>query len=289
MQQCRAGAHCGAFGRQQFHLAGRPRQSRATFTDNELANLDAFYSTNIKGVHDDYFGGLSDVDGNGRFLVLMTKEVNRDENAVGLGLPPDLVARQYCPTSNQAEIFYGRVPDPRGSVGDTVTKQALLDYYPSLIAPKSRTWCRAKPRSWRMQAGRLLGKMKVVPPSPSNSSPIASSGTVPARNLAGVQPPGPMKGGIGMGSGSATWLLFSDEIGVETAPEESPALQRSAAGLATKTRATPVPALGSPCLRRPLHGPPLRHGPLGRGVSRRRARLNAPPHTIPGARFRILG
>ena len=106
----------------------------ATFTDNELANLDAFYSTNIKGVHDDYFGGLSDVDGNGRFLVLMTKEVNRDENAVGWVWPPDLVARQYCPTSNQAEIFYGRVPDPRGSVGDTVTKQALLDYYPSLIA-----------------------------------------------------------------------------------------------------------------------------------------------------------
>ena len=40
----------------------------ATFTDTELANLDAFYSANTKGVHDDYFGGLSDVDGNGRFF-----------------------------------------------------------------------------------------------------------------------------------------------------------------------------------------------------------------------------
>ena len=48
-----------------------------TFTDSELANLDAVYTANVKGVHDDYFGGLSDVDGNGRFLVLMTKEVNR--------------------------------------------------------------------------------------------------------------------------------------------------------------------------------------------------------------------
>ena len=106
----------------------------ATFTDTEFANLDAFYSTNIKGVHDDYFGGLSDVDGNGRFLVLMTKEVNRVENLGGWVWWPDLVSRQHCPTSNQAEIFYGKVPDPRGAVGDTLTKQDVLDSYPALIA-----------------------------------------------------------------------------------------------------------------------------------------------------------
>ena len=106
----------------------------ATFTDTELANLGAFYSTNIKSVHDDYFGGLSDVDGNGRFLVLMTKEVNRAENALGWVWSGDLYSSAECLTSNQAEIFYGKVPDPRGSVGDTVTKQELLDEYPSLIA-----------------------------------------------------------------------------------------------------------------------------------------------------------
>ena len=106
----------------------------ATFTDTELANLDAFYSTNIKGVHADYFGGLSDVDGNGRFLVLMTKEVNRVENLGGWVWGPDLVSRQHCATSNQAEIFYGKVPDPRGAVGDTLTKQDVLDSYPALIA-----------------------------------------------------------------------------------------------------------------------------------------------------------
>lgn len=105
-----------------------------TFTDTELANLDAFYSANIDDVHDDYFGGLSDVDGNGRFLVLMTKEVNRAADVRGFVWPRDIVAHEYCATSNQAEIFYGMVPDPQGSVGDTVTKQALLDYYPSLIA-----------------------------------------------------------------------------------------------------------------------------------------------------------
>ena len=105
-----------------------------TFTDSELANLDAFYSANVKGVHDDYFGGLSDVDGNGRFLVLMTKEVNREPDLGGWVWFGDLYPTAQCPTSNQAEIFYGMVPDPQGSVGDEVTKQELLGYYPQLVA-----------------------------------------------------------------------------------------------------------------------------------------------------------
>lgn len=104
-----------------------------TFTDSELADLDAFYSSNVRDVHDDYFGGLSDVDGNGRFLVLMTKEVNRAELG-GWVWFRDLYPSARCAASNQAEMFYGRVPDPSGSVGDTVTKQEALDYYPQLIA-----------------------------------------------------------------------------------------------------------------------------------------------------------
>lgn len=106
----------------------------ATFTDTELANLDAFYSANIKGVHDDHFGGLSDVDGNGRFLVLMTKEVNREPDLGGWVWSGDLFPRTGCATSNQAEIFYGQVPDPHGVVGEEVSKQNLLEYYPQLIA-----------------------------------------------------------------------------------------------------------------------------------------------------------
>lgn len=104
-----------------------------TFTDSELANLDDFYSNNIKGVHDDYFGALSDVDGNGRFLVLMTKEANRAD-VRGWVSWADLYPREQWPASNYAEIFYGEVPDPQGSVGDPMTKQDVLDRYPELIA-----------------------------------------------------------------------------------------------------------------------------------------------------------
>ncbi len=105
-----------------------------SFSDAELAELDAFYSENVAEVRDDYFGGLSDVDGNRRFLVLMTKDVNREENVAGWVWSGDLFPSLLCPTSNEAEIFYGKVPDPRGVYGDEVTKSDLLGRYPALIA-----------------------------------------------------------------------------------------------------------------------------------------------------------
>ena len=145
-----------------------------TFTDTELTNLDVFYSANIDDVHDEYFGELSDVDGNGRFLVLMTKEVNRAENVEGWVWPGDLYSRQSCGTSNQAEIFYGKVPDPQGSVGEMATKQEVLDSYPALIAHEVTHLAQAnahiygsagggggKP-SWEWEGGATLAEQLVA-------------------------------------------------------------------------------------------------------------------------------
>ena len=142
----------------------------ATFTDSELATLDAFYSANVKDVHDDYFGGLSDVDGNDRFLVLMTKEVNRVDLG-GWVWSGDLYPSARCATSNQAEIFYGRVPDPQGSVGDTVNRQALRDYYPSLIAHEVTHLVQGKAQvfenagrktAWEREGGATLAEQLVA-------------------------------------------------------------------------------------------------------------------------------
>ncbi len=140
-----------------------------TFTDSELANLDAFYSTTIKDVHDDYFGGLSDLDGNNRFLVLMTKEANRADLG-GWVWSGDLYPSSACATSNQAEIFFGRVPDPRGSVGDTVTKQQVLDSYPALIAHEVThiiqfgSWISSgtgRKTTWELEGGATLAEQLV--------------------------------------------------------------------------------------------------------------------------------
>ncbi len=100
-------------------------------TASELTTLDAFYTSHTKPVHDAYFGGLSDVDGNERFLVLMTKDVNatRIGGFVWVG---DLYASTAW-TSNEAEIFYGVVPDSSGVHGRAWTRQEVLDYYPSLL------------------------------------------------------------------------------------------------------------------------------------------------------------
>ena len=109
-----------------------------TFTDSELTGLDAFYGARVKGVHDDYFGDLSDIDGNGgRVMVVMTKQVNeRDDPDSFLGGRVwfgDLYSTETCATSNQAEVFYGRVPDPAGVFGHAWTKEQTLAYYPSLL------------------------------------------------------------------------------------------------------------------------------------------------------------
>ncbi|WP_420441863.1 hypothetical protein [Candidatus Palauibacter sp.] len=98
----------------------------------ELTTLDAFYASHAKPVHDEYFGRLPDVDGNGRFLVLMTKDVN----AMGVGgfvWGADFYPSSTDLSSNEAEIFYGVVPDPDGVHGRARTKQEVLDYYPSLL------------------------------------------------------------------------------------------------------------------------------------------------------------
>ena len=101
------------------------------FTDAELTQLDAFYSDHAKPVLDDYFGGLSDVDGNGRILHLMTIEMNRVGHE-GVN-PCDLHPRDQCQWSNEAEILYSFMPDPDGSVGPAVSKEALLSFRPTWL------------------------------------------------------------------------------------------------------------------------------------------------------------
>ena len=104
-----------------------------TFTDSELESLGVFYSRHTNGVHDDYFGGLSDVDRNGQVLVLMTKEVNRKEGTLGFVFGADLFSHGQCAGSNEAEVFYGFVPDPDGIFGSARTKDDVDREYPSLL------------------------------------------------------------------------------------------------------------------------------------------------------------
>ncbi len=103
------------------------------FSDVELESLDAFYASRIQAVHDRYFGELSDVDQNGRVLVLLTQEVNKVEGLGGYVTPTDLYPTTQCSTSNHAEIFYGYVPEPGGADGGGPNREFVLGGYRNLL------------------------------------------------------------------------------------------------------------------------------------------------------------
>ena len=88
-----------------------------TFSDAEFEGLDAFYASRVQPVHDRYFGELSDVDLNGRILVLLTQEVNKVVGLGGYVTPTDLYPTTQCATSNHAEIFYLSAPNLGGADG----------------------------------------------------------------------------------------------------------------------------------------------------------------------------
>ena len=140
-----------------------------TFTESELEGLDAFYASHVEGVLGTYFGTLSDVDGNDKILILMTKEANR-HNLGGWVWFADLLPPDACASSNHAEIFYGQVPDPDGDFGHAVTKQQLLDYYPSLIAHEITHIVQANAamfrggrfKPWELEGGATLSEQLVA-------------------------------------------------------------------------------------------------------------------------------
>ena len=96
-----------------------------------------------------YFGPLGDIDRNGRVVVVFTPEVNRLDDAGGVGgfsLPLDLAASgregddapepagESCPASNEAELIYSASADPEGSVGGVLPADRLLRDVPALVA-----------------------------------------------------------------------------------------------------------------------------------------------------------
>lgn len=98
------------------------------FTSDDLAALVGEVDELHAAVASRYFGELSDIDGNGRVLLLITPEVNRLSQAgsgsyvSGYFFGGDLLPRYdgalwpVCLQSNEAEIIYALAPDPWGSI-----------------------------------------------------------------------------------------------------------------------------------------------------------------------------
>jgi hypothetical protein len=117
------------------------------FTDAEYRDLGMAFDRLVYPTVTGAFGEPTDIDGNGRVLILFTRAVNEmtDVNAnsfiAGFFYSRDLFPRsdtpelRACPGSNVAEILYMLVPDPEGTVnGNRRSKQAVQSRTAGVLA-----------------------------------------------------------------------------------------------------------------------------------------------------------
>ena len=110
----------------------------SVLTDDELAALLAPFEAVIAKERN-LFGHESDVNGDGKFAILFSHEVNA-LGASGGGIITgyfygvDLYSSSSYPASNQMEVIYASIPDPSGSYGYPISKSfALSNILPSVF------------------------------------------------------------------------------------------------------------------------------------------------------------
>lgn len=85
------------------------------------------------------FGIESDVDGDGKFNILLTEEVNKVGSSLGgiitgFFYAVDLFSASRYVLSNETEVFYSFVPDPNGNLGTAISKSfAISNILPSVL------------------------------------------------------------------------------------------------------------------------------------------------------------
>jgi len=115
------------------------------FTDTEYDSLARVFDTVINPIDVNNFGAPSDIDNNGKIIILFTKEVNKltpkGSNGVIGGFTherdlfpkTDTPALQGCAGSNVAEMYYALVPDPTGRFSDVRSKDDVRNDTPGTL------------------------------------------------------------------------------------------------------------------------------------------------------------
>ncbi len=116
------------------------------FADSDYAAFATMFDTLINPLDVQTFGQPTDIDHNGKVVILFTKEVNkltpRGSNGVvgGFFFDRDLFPTtsnaefEGCPTSNVGEMFYVLVPDPNAVFSDKRTASDVLSLTPGTLA-----------------------------------------------------------------------------------------------------------------------------------------------------------
>ncbi|MFQ5551746.1 MAG: hypothetical protein ACE5FJ_10975, partial [Gemmatimonadales bacterium] len=115
------------------------QNSPAGFTDQDFASFGSQVENDLYVVATNAFGSESDVDGNGRVVILLTPVVNGLTPAsecastiftgffFGVDIDP---AFENDDRSNQAEVFYALTPDPSGTAGCNISTSAVRQLVP---------------------------------------------------------------------------------------------------------------------------------------------------------------
>lgn len=141
------GARVAAISNTAYILADTANPAGG-FTDAEYASFGTTFDTLVSPVDLQNFGQPTDIDKNGKVIILFTKEVNKltDRGAAGvvggLFFERDLfptqdnsaLGLQGCATSNVGEMFYVLVPDPNGVFSDKRSKTDVLNLTPGTLA-----------------------------------------------------------------------------------------------------------------------------------------------------------
>lgn len=111
------------------------------FTSDDYDILSDEFDNEIYEELVSYFGAPTDLDENGRVVILITQQVNRmTESALAFVVSVDFVPN-LCPGGNGGEYYYARAPDPTGSIpgpdgstGNTYTRADARSFAPLLLA-----------------------------------------------------------------------------------------------------------------------------------------------------------
>ena len=101
------------------------------------ANYDALrqqFDSQIFPTNASYFGDPTDFDNNSRIAIVLTKEINKTANLLGVVYSANFVSQSDCPSSNEGEVFYGRAPDPSGTAGTAYPVADALSDAPLIVA-----------------------------------------------------------------------------------------------------------------------------------------------------------
>jgi hypothetical protein len=138
----------------------------AGFSQDEIDALGELYDRVLYVSDADHFGEPTDIDGNGRVILLLSPMVNSLSPRGGAGvtvgfffgldlLPPGTANCPECAFSNVGELFYGLVPDPDGEFGDPRTMDRVMQLLPGVMAHETAHMINFRFKSLEQIAPRL--------------------------------------------------------------------------------------------------------------------------------------